>query len=174
MHSIAPKRSHCFSYLLCLLPTQTRLLLWKKPLVSRTSNPFIRLISNCSFSEFRLSCQTITCSPGISSAASKPTVQKVPQHLLFTLIFRDINTNFRKTDIAYFRCKLCKEIPSQNRNSSAICALRQDSESPRAAPTQAQHCSLSPNAACFTLILLYRLSATQPYPSQTIYRIRMV
>ena len=126
MHSFTPRRPSLsfLSFMLIATPKQTFAL--EKPSASRTSNPCFSLISNYSFSEFRLSCQTATYSPGISSAASKPTVQKGPQHLLFTLIFSDFETNSMKIEVAYFRGKLSKEFPSQNCNSSAICAVMQD------------------------------------------------
>lgn len=66
-----PGDHQCLSYVSIATPEQTSAL--EEPSVSRTSNLCFRSISNYSFSEFRLSCQTTTYSPGISSAASKPT-----------------------------------------------------------------------------------------------------
>lgn len=51
-------------------------------------------------------------SPGISSAAFNPFVQK-GAYLLFTVIFRDFKTNLMKIRVDYFRGKLPKEFPSQ-------------------------------------------------------------
>lgn len=110
VHSFTLRRPSLsvLSFMLIATPKQTSAL--EKTSVSRTSNPCFRLISNYSFSEFRLSCQTASYSPGISSAASKPTVQKGPRLLLFTLIFSDFKTNFMKIEVAYFRGKLSKGV----------------------------------------------------------------
>jgi len=109
-----------FSFMLIATPKWTSAL--EKPLVSRTSNTCFRLISNYSFREFRPSCPTATYSPGTSSAASGPTVQKGPRRSLANLIFSAFKTNFMKIYIVYFRDKLSKEFPSQSGNSSAVCA----------------------------------------------------
>lgn len=135
-------------------PEQTAAL--EEPSVSRTSNLCFRLISSYSFSEFRLSCQTTTYSPGISSAAPKPTVRKGPQHLLFTLIFSDLKSNFMKTEVTYFNGKLPNEFLSQNCNSSAIYALMQDLQAKAQGQHQPNHKpALQASTTCFTLILLY-------------------
>lgn len=109
--------------MLIATPKETSAL--EKSSASRTSNPCFRLISNYSFSEFRLSCQTTTYSPGFSSAASKPSIERT-MVLAFHPHFHWFETNFMKIEVAYFRAKFSKDFPSQNHNSSAICALMQD------------------------------------------------
>lgn len=118
MHSFTSKSSLSFLFfMLIAIPKQTSTLE-----VSRTLNLCFRLISNYSFSELRL---VVIPPPGISSAASKPSVQK-GAYLLFTLLFSEFKTNLMKIRVAYFRGKLSKVFPSQNCNSSAICTLTQD------------------------------------------------